>query len=186
MWSLTILLVSIGKLVLSVTCFGRTQILAEICGPPANLGGGGGGFSNVCYYSRVLAGRPSGYHPRLRRSLCPFYKHNKNQQQKQRQRKVMNKIRSLTYKYNQHLLPGIFLNMFHRNDDFHQYNTRQQFFLREPIIKTEHMRKTTVAGKGHAKQQKIIFPTFHFRFPDFLLPFSRLFTSGSKKSGKRK
>ena len=29
-------------------------------------------------------------------------------------------------------------------------------------------------------------PTFHFRFPDFLLPFSRLFTSGSEKSGKRK
>ena len=31
-----------------------------------------------------------------------------------------------------------------------------------------------------------IFPTFHFRFPDFLLPFPRLFTSGSEKSGKRK
>ena len=31
-----------------------------------------------------------------------------------------------------------------------------------------------------------IFLTFHFRFPDFSLPFSRLFTSGSKKSGKRK
>ena len=31
-----------------------------------------------------------------------------------------------------------------------------------------------------------VFPTFHFRFPEFSLPFSRLFTSGSKKLGKRK
>ena len=67
--------------------------------------------------------------------------------------------------------------------------------------------KGTVAGKGHAKKKDFIFPTFHFRFPDFSLPFSRLFTSvfptfyfrfpdfslpevksredGSKKSGKR-
>ena len=46
------------------------------------------------------------------------------------------------YKYNQHLLPGMFLNMFNRNDDFHNYNTRQQFLLCEPIIKTELMRQT--------------------------------------------
>ena len=79
-----------------------------------------------------------------------------------------------------------------------------------------------MAGKGHAKNFFLIFPTFHFpdffqlkkfvcvffHFPDFSLPFSRLFTSvfptfyfrfpdfllpevksrenGSKKSGKRK
>ena len=38
------------------------------------------------------------------------------------------KVLIFMYKYNQHLLPGIFLNMLNRNDDFHQYNTRQQFF----------------------------------------------------------
>ena len=32
----------------------------------------------------------------------------------------------------------------------------------------------------------LVFPTFHFRFSDFSLPFSKLFTSGSEKSGKRK
>ena len=52
------------------------------------------------------------------------------------------KVLIFMYKYNQQLLPGMFLNMFHRNDDFHHYNTRQQFFLREPIIKTELMRQT--------------------------------------------
>ena len=38
---------------------------------------------------------------------------------------------------------------------------------------------TTVAGKGHANIFFFffVFPTFHFRFPDFSLPFSRLFTS---------
>ena len=51
------------------------------------------------------------------------------------------KVLIFMYKYNQHLLPGIFLNMFHRNDDFHQHNTKQ-FVLREPIIKTELMYKT--------------------------------------------
>ena len=52
------------------------------------------------------------------------------------------KVLIFMYKYNQHLIRGMFLNLFNRNDDFHQYNTRDNSFLREPIIKTELMRKT--------------------------------------------
>ena len=61
--------------------------------------------------------------------------------------------------------------------------------------------EATVAGKGYAKTNFFHFPdfsfswlfsakkilfVFFFHFPDFSLPFSRLFTSGSEKSGKRK
>ena len=74
---------------------------------------------------------------------------------------------------------------------------------------------STVAGKGHAKKSFFhfpdfsfswlfpgkkfllcffsfsrlftsVFPTFHFRFPDFLLPEVKSRENGSKKSGKRK
>ena len=86
------------------------------------------------------------------------------------------KVLIFMYKYNQQLLPGIFLNMFNRNDDFHQYNTRQQFFLREPIIKTELMRKTvrfTGVSLLNIVKQKINFDcsfvTFKYHLRKYLM-----------------
>ena len=86
------------------------------------------------------------------------------------------KVLIFMYKYNQHLLPGIFLNMFHRSDDFHQYNTRQQFFLHEPIIKTELMRKTvrfTGVSLLNIFKQKInfncSFVTFKYHLRKYLI-----------------